>query len=290
MGTSGGAYGNMVESGMKIGITSDIHLRHSTVRQVAAVAEEMAAGGAEVAVVAGDIGEGPAAFRRCLAVIRSRFPGDVLVLAGNHDLWVAPGYRAGASSLELWDSVLPAAVRETGCTDLERSVWSLGGVAIAGSIGWYDYSATEDRPPCPPAYYELNKHWHCKDADYITWPFSDIRFAKMVGDALADRLRLLERDKGVHSVLVATHMPVFRQQMRLEDGNAYYGNLTLGDRIAKFRKVKWVVSGHTHIGSYRTVLRDGPDILAAVVPSDYGKPGFVVVDTERQQMYSSDAQ
>jgi len=89
---------------------------------------------------------------------------------------------------------------------------------------------------------------------------------------------------------VATHMPVFRQQMRLEDGNAYYGNLTLGDRIAKFRKVKWVVSGHTHSGLYRTVLRDGPDILAAVVPSVYGRPGFVIVDTERRQMHPSDVQ
>lgn len=273
---------------MKIGVISDTHLRHSSPKQVASAAERMSGSGAEVAVVAGDVGEGPSAFGRCLAVIRSCFPGDVLVLCGNHDLWNAPGHRPPAGSQELWDRVLPAAIADSGCIDLERGCWCRDRIAVAGSIGWYDYSATEDRPPCPTAYYEVNKWRHCKDAGYIDWPFSDARFAGRVGDALAERLSLLEADEAVDRVLVATHMPVFMQQMRMElAGNAYFGNLTLGDRIAGFPKVRWVVSGHTHRLACRTVLRDGPDILAAVVPSNYGEPGFVVIDTDRPGMYAS---
>jgi len=272
---------------MKVGIISDTHLRHSTPRQVADATRRMADLGAEVGVVAGDVGEGPSAFRRCLALIRSRFPGDVLVLAGNHDLWNAPGHRA-APSRDLWDTVLPAMIADSGCIDLERAVWFRDGIAVAGSIGWYDYSATEDRPPCPPAYYEINKWRHCKDADHIDWPLSDTGFANQVGEALAERLSRLEDDDAVDRVLVATHMPAFEQQLRMElSGNAYFGNLTLGGRIAKFRKVRWVISGHTHQLACRTVLRDGPDILAAVVPSRYGDPGFVIIDTEQPGMYAS---
>lgn len=273
---------------MKIGIISDIHLRSSSARQVAEAVQQMTALGTDVAIIAGDVGEGASAFGRCLRVIRSRFSGDLLVLCGNHDLWNAPGYRPQTSSQELWDKILPTIITDNGCIDLERTCWFHNKIAVAGSIGWYDYSATEDRPPCPAAYYEVNKWRHSKDAMYIDWPLGDIRFANQVGDALMERLSLLEDDKTIEHVLVATHVPVFVQQIRMElDGNAYFANFTLGNRIAKFLKVKWVISGHTHKLAYRTVLRAGPDILTAVVPSDYGKPGFVIIDTEQPGIYAS---
>jgi hypothetical protein len=267
---------------MRVGILADTHLRCTEVRRVADAVARMSGLGAEIAVLAGDVGEGSAAFRRCLAVVRSRFGGDVLVLCGNHDLWNAPGYnRPARGSRELWEEILPRAMADAGCIDLERSVWRRGGLAVAGSIGWYDYSATPDRPPNPWAYYEVNKFRQSNDADFIDWEFSDRQFAAEVGRGLVARLGRLELDPGTDAVLVATHMPLFERQLAGGYDHTYWGNLTLGGEVSRFAKVRWVVSGHTHAFARGAVPRaGGADMLVATVPSDYGRPGFVVVDTE----------
>jgi len=266
---------------MRVGILSDTHLKHTGARRVADAVARMSGLGAEVAVLAGDVGEGSAAFRRCLAIVRSRFAGDVLVFCGNHDLWNAPGYnRPARGSRELWDDVLPRVIADAGCVDLERSVWQRGGLAVAGSIGWYDYSATRDRPAKPWAYYRTNKFRQSVDASFIDWAESDRQFAAEVGRGLVARLERLEQDPGVGEVLVATHVPLFERQLVSGYDHTYWGNLTLGGEVSRFTKVRWVVSGHTHAFARGAVRRaNGMDILVATVPSDYHRPGFVVVDT-----------
>ena len=100
------------------------------------------------------------------------------------------------------------------------------------------------------------------------------------------KLARLEKDTSIRSVVVATHVPIFEEQMtrkpdnhRWELSNAYFGNLTTGAAVARFEKVRTVVSGHTHCGRRGTVVRDGaPPIEVHVIGSEYGKPAFVVID------------
>jgi hypothetical protein len=98
-----------------------------------------------------------------------------------------------------------------------------------------------------------------------------------LGDALVTKLDALERDASISTVAVVTHVPLLEEQMerRPHDPtwglcNAYFGNLTLGRRVTAFRKVRAVVSGHTHAG--RRATRGAIDIR--VVDSDYGAPSY----------------
>jgi hypothetical protein len=60
--------------------------------------------------------------------------------------------------------------------------------------------------------------------------------------------------------------------------NAYFGNLTLGQKILARRKVTHVISGHTHVGrSARLALPDGRTIEARVLNSQYGRPVWLGV-------------
>lgn len=53
----------------------------------------------------------------------------------------------------------------------------------------------------------------------------------------------------------------------------------MGTAVARFEKVRTVVSGHTHCGRRGSVVREGaPPIEVHVVGSDYGAPAVVVVD------------
>src|SRR5215472_8873396 len=127
----------------KIVITSDLHLgitSAATIRTlVSAIAEEEPA----LTVLAGDIGEGLPRFVECLKLF-AQLPGEVAVLAGNHDVWA----RASYASQDLWEQRLPEAVQAAGMLWLEDTVWQRNGIGVAGSLVWYDYSAVD--PTLPP--------------------------------------------------------------------------------------------------------------------------------------------
>jgi len=98
------------------------------------------------------------------------------------------------------------------------------------------------------------------------------------------RLAALDADPSVSDVLLVTHVPLFREQIinRTEIpnwgyGNAYFGNLTLGERVRHSPKLRAVVSGHTHIGR-RETLSDDRATPVWVVPSDFHSPRYVVYE------------
>lgn len=103
-----------------------------------------------------------------------------------------------------------------------------------------------------------------------------------------ERTRQLEDDPTVHAVMVVTHVPIFRAQMLTKPGdrrwgisNAYFGNLTLGDRLIGIPKLRCVVSGHTHCGRDEIVERLGlPTLPVSVVASDYHRPAYVTIDSD----------
>jgi predicted phosphohydrolase len=271
---------------MKIIVTSDLHLGITREARIRAQAGQIAAEAPALTVLAGDLGEPLANFAGCLRLFAG-LPGEVAVLAGNHDVWAGGGHH----SQDLWERELPEVVRAAGMTWLEDAVWRRENVAVVGTLAWYDYSAADPGlPPYPPEYFARNKGKYNNDATFIDWPWSDQEFAAQLCDACVARLMRLEADPAVRAVVVVTHVPLFEAQMprKLDDpvwglSNAYFGNLTLGRRVLAARKVCAVVSGHTHTGRSaalpRLQLPDAPPIALTVVPSDYGAPAYLTVDT-----------
>jgi hypothetical protein len=172
---------------------------------------------------------------------------------------------------------------------LEEEVWREGGVVVAGTLAWYDYSAADTQfLGFLPAFFTEAKQYLNNDASFIDWPWSDPEVATRLGDACCARLEALERDSTVEAVLLVTHVPLFEPQLlrRPEDprwglSNAFFGNLSLGQRVLACTKVRAVVSGHTHTGRSGWVTRperpDLPPLPVSVVPSNYGAPAYITV-------------
>lgn len=269
----------------RIVVTSDLHLGITSAQTLRGLASDIADEQPDLTVLAGDIAEGLGNFAACLKLFAG-LPGQVAVLAGNHDLWV----RDGHSSDELWERFLPEAVRAAGMLWLEEAVWQHAGIAVAGSIAWYDYSAVDPTlPPYPAEFFAAEKRNYNLDARMMHWARSDVEFATQVGDALCARLAAPEQDEAVQGVVVVTHVPVFDAQMLRQPhdrrwglSNAYFGNLALGQRLLGLRKLRAVVSGHTHIGRKgqvpRPLLADMPALPVSVLPSDFDAPVYEVLE------------
>jgi len=270
----------------RIVITSDLHLGITSAAILRTLMSTIAAEEPDLTVLAGDIGEGLPNVVECLKIF-AQLPGEVAVLAGNHDVWA----RANYSSQDLWERHLPETVRAAGMLWLEETVWQHDRIAVAGSLAWYDYSAADPTiPPYPPKFFAERKGNYNLDAKYVHWPWSDPEFAVRLGDALCERLQGLETDPRVHSVLVVSHVPLFEEQMCRKPhdphwglSNAYFGNLTLGQRVQEMSKVQMVVSGHTHIGLKGQVRRpnfpEGHALSVSVLGSDYHAPVYSVIDS-----------
>jgi predicted phosphohydrolase len=248
-------------STMKLAIASDLHLPITPATIIWRLAREIDTYGPDALVLAGDVAESLAELEQCLAIFRGVVTCPVLVLAGNHDLWCRD-----ASSRRKWEELLPDAVRRAGCVWLENEPFVKDGVAVAGSVAWYDYSGADPAIKASARAFADNKRFYNMDAQFIDWPWSDIEFAEKVGGAFLATIDRLESDEGVKQVVVVTHVPILECQMCRDSGNpdwafsnAYFGNLTLGAKVLARRKVTHVISCHTHVGRTPTsVLRGRP--------------------------------
>jgi 3',5'-cyclic AMP phosphodiesterase CpdA len=264
----------------KVVITSDLHLGITLRYEIDAMIAEIAAENPDLTIIAGDIGEGMNYIPTCLRLFRG-LPGQVAALAGNHDVWALDG----SHSADVWEHALPDAVRDAGMLWLEDSIWRSDGLAILGSIAWYDYTGADASiPPQSEQFWIDKKRTMHPDARFLDWPWTDRDFAARCGDQLVTRLEAVEADPTVTDVLVVTHVPLFREQLTHNAaipnwgyGNAFFGNLTLGERVRQAQKVRAVVSGHTHIGRTET-LADERALPVWVIPSDFHKPKYVVFE------------
>lgn len=263
---------------MKLAVTSDLHLPITPIETIVQLAREMAEWGPDVVAVAGDVAESVADLTHCLTTLKESLSCPVLVVVGNHDLWAR-----GCSSMRLWEEVLPQTVALTGCVWLEGKAHVQAGVAVVGSVAWYDYSAVDRELSTTPEILAQDKRYFNMDAQMIDWRWTDPEFAARVAQPLLARLDLLESDAAVRQTVVVTHVPLLECQMcRRPDNpgwgfsNAYFGNLTLGEQVLARRKVTHIVSGHTHIPRSGMARRkDGSIVQAQVLASDYRRPAWV---------------
>ena len=263
---------------LKLAFTSDLHLGITSSSAIANLARAIGQFDPEALFLVGDIAESLAELSDCLRLIRKSVAAKVFVIPGNHDLWARDG-----SSRAKWESRLAEVVARAGCEWFEARSWSAHGIAVVGTIAWYDYSARAPEARAPLADFATQKRYYIRDADELDWDWSDPEFADMVAKPFLETLDRLEADPTVRQIVVATHVPLVECQMSRDPANAdwgftnaYFGNLTLGAKVLARRKVSHIISGHTHVERRGRVARpQGRPVEACVIPSHYNAPNWI---------------
>jgi predicted phosphohydrolase len=254
-------------------VTSDLHYGASPEgdRAVEALAEHVRGDGAAALVLAGDLAMSTSRLETCLSLFDG-FRGFKAAVPGNHDIWRSMG---STDSWDLHERVLPATFERHGFHPLHVGPAVLDGVAIVGSMGWYDYSFRDDIGIDIAAYRskvypgEDGPLWN--DAICVRLPTSDEELTALLARRLSEQLANVPPEL---SVLAVVHHLVTRQLLihpraavprRWRFANAFLGSDAFGRVLAG--RVAQVFCGHAHYA--RVVMVNGARCV--VVGSDYTK-------------------
>jgi hypothetical protein len=261
---------------VKLAITSDLYLSVTPVERLTGLARQMAGFNPDAAVLAGDLAESLNDFVRCLKLFRQALSCPLWVLPGDHDFWARPPYDSG----RLWRQLIPEAVAANGCQYLEGGSFVHGGIAVAGTVAWYDYSSATLAGIVSDMEFAQQKYLYNADALRIDWEWSDPEFAGLASAPFLATLDHLEQDSAVRQTIVVTHFPILEQQLPRDTikglASAYLGNLTLGKKVLARHKVSHVISGHAHLAREYTLERPGGGAVEVhVLPGDYDRPAWL---------------
>jgi predicted MPP superfamily phosphohydrolase len=235
----------------------------------------------DAVAVAGDIGEGVENIQVVFEEIRS-LGIPVGACAGNHDVWKNDKRR---TSELIWNQILPSLARSAGITWLDGENMVVGGIAIVGTIAWYDYSAQDPAFKASPEENWKRKGEFDADAWQVDWPWNDIEFCDMIEPGFRARLKQAQDDPSIREIIVVSHSPIFEGQIKRKPGNykwgfsnAYYGNLTFGSIVAGHDKLTHVVSGHSHAGMESTIMIGNHPARVVTLDSQYNNPVYIGLD------------
>jgi predicted phosphodiesterase len=281
-------------------ITADLHYNHPRSRPVAEdLIDRMNAAGGDVLLVIGDTAASDGdAFEQCLS--RFHFSGPKLLVAGNHELWTH-----GPDSREIFTRTLPRRTRALGWHWLEDEPFARDGLAVVGSVGWYDYSFAPNTLGIPRRFYEHKispgAAERLSEFAYLLEPADDIapsarevvarwndgKFVKLGqsdGAFLQERLDALEsqlsRLGGAAEVIAAVHHLPFRELLpplragQWDFAKAFLGSGRIGELLLQFPNVRRVFCGHSH---FPADVHVGA-IHAVNVGSGYRHKTFLEVD------------
>ncbi len=208
--------------------------------------------------------------RQCLQLFDA-FPGKVFYVAGNHDLWTY------GDSLDRHERELAEVCEETGVWYLDARPYVRDGVALVGSVGWYDYSFRNPGLGIPDRFYEQKvgpgaaayMEMHHLDTDapdvsavarsittrwmdgvHVHLPMNDAQFTRRLRDRLADHLEAVAPE-AEHIVVAMHHLP-FEPMVRRtgrpnwDFANAFMGSRLFGELLLTMPKVRHVLCGHSH--------------------------------------------
>jgi predicted phosphohydrolase len=247
--------------GLSLAITADLHWGHRRGGDATtALVDFLRARPPDVLVLGGDIGTGPL-FGECLALFAD-LPCRKALVPGNHDLWVPPD-DPGLDSLQMYERELPRTAAAAGFHFLDSAPLLLpeAGVALVGSINWYDYSWSLPglRDKYPDEEHRLRSKRFPRgthnDANYVRWPLDDARFTARVVAALERQLD--EVLASVERAVVVTHHPPYyglgfprpgpRVELESFLWDAFCGNQAMGDVLARRAdRIAFAFCGHTH--------------------------------------------
>ena len=254
---------------LRLAITADLHWGVNPAGDAATrlLLDQLRDEPPDLLLLAGDVGAAED-FARCLALFDGLSCRKGLV-PGNHDIWVRSEDARG-DSLQVYQEYLPRLCGEYGFHYLDAGPLLLpdSGLAITGSINWYDYTWALD------ALREHTDDWEERlrtkrftrgrhnDARFVRWELDDVRFTEQVVAALERHLE--EALAVVPQALVVTHHPAFyglnfpRPEVPAPlDAllwDAFSGNRRLEALLARYaEQVPFVFSGHTHRGRENTL-------------------------------------
>jgi hypothetical protein len=264
---------------MRLVATTDLHFNHPTSHRLAedVIAQINRAGG-DVLLLAGDTAVADGKYlEQCLS--QFRFAGPKLFLCGNHELWTTRD-----DSYRLFTRELPRRVTELGWQWLETKPLMTPGVAIVGTMGWYDYSFASPLLNIPRRFYEAKMSpgaaryfgrtdlfdGHRDDVPEQSKPimarWNDAKHVKLhrtdeqfVQELLAKLKTHLDSVSGTSKVVVATHLLPFREllppshSLQWEFTKAYLGSQRLGELILRHPNVTHAICGHSHTAAEATV-------------------------------------
>lgn len=247
---------------LRIAVTADLHwgARHPAGNEATrAVAADLYHDPPDLFLLAGDVGAGDD-FANCLRLF-DKLPCRKALVPGNHDVWVRPDDERG-DSLAVYREYLPHIAAEYGFhyLDAEPLVVADSGVAVVGSMNWYDYSWAIDRLPGVAADWQdrlrtkrFSRGRH-NDANFVRWPFDDEGFTREAVGALRSQLRRVLAE--VPAAVLVAHHPPFRglnypKEIPLDlDAllwEAFSGNAELEELLAEYGgRVPLAFCGHTH--------------------------------------------
>ena len=285
-------------SPMRLLITADLHYNHARSKSLAEdlIRSMNAAGGDGVLVVGDTAASDGEDLESCLS--RFEVPGPRLFLCGNHELWTR-----GEDSYRLFTEDLPRRVRGLGWQWLETEPYVARGFAIAGTVGWYDYTFASRQLMIPRRFYEAKispgaaEYFKRSDlleggdvspeAAAIVARWNDGKFVKLgrsdkeFSDECVARLdENLRRVSGLPEIVVATHHIPYRELLpptrynALEFVKAYLGSERLGEVIGRHANVRRVFCGHSHFASRARI----GDVEAVNLGSSYRAKTFEVVE------------
>ena len=231
---------------------------------------------------------------------RFHFSGPKLVVAGNHELWTR-----GADSHEVFTQCLPRRARALGWHWLEDDPFVRDGLAIVGSVGWYDYSFAPPTLGIPrrffehkispgaaerlseftwllqpdddiaPSAREVVARWN--DGKFVKLGRSDETFLQERLDEMESKLTALA---GASQIIAAVHHLPFRELLpplragQWDFAKAFLGSGRIGELLLRFPNVCRVFCGHSHFPAEAQI---GP-IHAVNVGSGYRHKTFLQVD------------
>src|SRR5262249_470654 len=123
--------------------------------------------------------------------------------------------NAEHDSLDLYQRLLPEASARQGFHYLDGGplILSEAGLALVGTVNWYDYSWALDgiRRHFPDDEHRLKSKRFTRgrhnDANFVRWPLDDAAFTSLVTAALARHLE--QATAGPERLIVVAHHPPF---------------------------------------------------------------------------------
>jgi len=290
---------------MRVILTSDLH--YDVQRSKApteAVARRIVESGGDVLVLVGDSASADLAILERLFGLFDAFDGHKLFVPGNHEMWVP----AGGDSRRRYEEELAGVCARNGVHYLDAGPFYANGVAVVGSVGWYDYSFRSAALKVPLRFYQHKVGPGRAEADekyrhliegyddlppgssdiFVRWMdgvrarlgISDVAFTRL----LADRLRrhLDEAASRVDRIIVAIHHVPFAELVpqtfvvNFVFASAFMGSELFGEIIEEYPQVRDVYCGHAH---RRKQIRRGA-LTATCIGSTYTEKLFDVLDVE----------
>ena len=288
---------------MRILITADLHYDVSRSKAPAeALAREICAAGGDLLLIVGDCVSTDLTMLDRLFSQFEAFHGPRLLVAGNHELWTAPG----CDSMQRYETELREVCARNGVHYLDDQPFQSGSIGFVGSVGWYDYSFRSHRLEIPLRFYEhkvapgvaaqFEKHRHLlaetadipasarqvttrwMDGVKVKLPMTDIEFTQQLAEKLRTHIESIQEK--VDRIVAAVHHLPFEEFVphsiipNWEFANGFMGSPLFGETLLGFSKIRNVYCGHSH--QYKRLQKQHLECIN--IGSTYREKRYEVLD------------